>query len=136
MKKIKSVLLFCTFFLALAAFAVQAGAGHQGKEEHEHSQGHKTGNDLDEHMKKLTTALDLSADQQTKIRAILEETQQQGHTLMNDTSLSKEEKEKKMQNTHEAAHAKIRELLNDDQKKKFNQMVQEMQEHHHDHEHK
>ena len=87
-------------------------------------------------MKKLTAALDLSADQQTKIRAILEETQQQGHAVMNDTSLSKEEKEKKMQSTHEAAHAKIRELLNDDQKKKFNQMVQEMQEHHHDHEHK
>ena len=44
MKKIKSVLLFCTFFLALAAFAVQAGAGHQGKEEHEHSRYRRASN--------------------------------------------------------------------------------------------
>jgi len=47
---------------------------------------------------------------------------------MQDQSMSREEKMPKMREIHESAAAKIRALLNDDQKKKFDDMEKERQE--------
>jgi len=135
MKQVKAVFLFFTFFLALGAFAAQTPSAQEGKEHQEHGKAHKAGGDLDEFMKDLTAKLNLTADQQTKIRAILAEGHEQGRAIMNDTSLSKEEKHNKMQATHEAMQAKVRDLLTDDQKPKFDQVMQDMmKEHDHGHE--
>ena len=137
MKKIKAVFLFCTFFLAVGAFAAQSQtdqaqpqSGQEGKGYHEHGKARKAGADMDQLMKELTAKLNLSADQQTKMRAIMAEGHEQGRAIMNDTSLSQEEKHSKMQAAHDAMHAKAREVLTDDQKPKFDQIVQEkMKEH-------
>ena len=136
MKHVKIVFLLCTLFLALGVFAVQTGSGHEGKEEHQQGKARKAGMDMDELMKDLTAKLNLTADQQTKIRAILTEGHAQAQAISNDVSLSKEEKHSKMQANHDAMHAKVREQLTDDQKPKFDQFVQQMmQEHQHQGDH-
>ena len=131
MKQVKAVFLFFTFFLAVGAFAAQPQTGQEGKEQHEHgSKARKAGMDVDDFMKDLTAKLNLTADQQTKIRAILVEGHEQARAVRDDASLSKEEKHTKMQAAHDAMQAKVRELLTDDQKPKFDQVMQDMMKEH------
>jgi periplasmic protein CpxP/Spy len=92
-------------------------------------------------MKDLTTKLDLTADQQAKIKTILDENHEQMRTTMNDQSLSKEDKHAKMKSMHDSIHAKVREVLTDEQKPKFDAMVKDMESnmhgnHDHDKDHK
>jgi hypothetical protein len=47
---------------------------------------------------------------------------------MQDESMSREDKMAKGRSLREAANSKIRDLLNDDQKKKFDDLQKEMQE--------
>ena len=85
---------------------------------------------VDEHVKELSAKLNLTADQQTKVKAILEEHHQQMQAMMKDESMSKEDKHAKMESMHDSVHAKVREVLNDDQKTKFDAMVKDMEEQH------
>jgi periplasmic protein CpxP/Spy len=130
MKQIRLLAFLATCLFALAALA-QQNPPAQGSGEHKHGQmGHGMGN-VDEHVKELSTKLDLTADQQAKVKAILQENHQQMQAMMKDQSMSKEDKHAKMQSMHDSVHAKVREVLNDDQKKKFDAMVHDMNEHMH-----
>src|SRR6478609_7700117 len=81
---------------------------------------------VDDHQKKLTEKLSLTADQQTKVKAILEGQHQEMQTVMKDKSLSMDDKHAKMKTMHDSTHAKVRELLTDEQKTKFDAMVKDM----------
>lgn len=80
---------------------------------------------VDEQVKELDEKLQLTDEQKTKIKAILEDQRKQAGAVMQDESMSREDKMAKMRNIREATDGKIRDLLNDDQKKKFDQMLQE-----------
>jgi len=126
MKQIRLLAFLATCLFALAALA-QQNPPAQGSGEHKHGQmGHEMGN-VDEHVKELSTKLDLTADQQAKVKAILQENHEQMQAMMKDQSMSKEDKHAKMQSMHDSVHAKVREVLNDDQKKKFDAMVHDME---------
>jgi protein CpxP len=91
----------------------------------------------------LTTKLKLTADQQAKIKKILDENHEQMRATMNDQSLSKEDKRAKMKSMHESIQAKVRDVLTDDQKPKFDAMMKDMENNMHgkngqgaDHDHK
>ena len=88
---------------------------------------------MDDMMQELTTKLNLTADQQTKIKSIMEEQHEQMRATMNDQSMSKEEKHAKMKSMHDSIHAKVREVLTDDQKPKFDAMVKDMESNMHGH---
>ena len=72
----------------------------------------------------LTAALDLTADQQTQVKAIFETTHAQAKAVSDDTTLSQDDRMAKMKELHEAAFAKVRALLTPDQQKKFDEMQQ------------
>ena len=100
---------------------------------------------VDDHVKELTTKLNLTADQQTKVKAILEENHQQMQATMKDESLSKEDKHARMKSMHDSIHSKVRDILTDEQKPKFDAMVKDMENNmngmhgkdsDHDHDHK
>lgn len=78
----------------------------------------------------LAEKLNLTEDQQAKVKSILVDQHQQMRAIMDDSSLSQEDKKSKMQSLRDATHSKIREILNDDQKQKFDQMVQDMMREH------
>ena len=82
----------------------------------------------DEQLARMTKRYDLSADQQTQIKPIIADTQQQMMTLRQDSSMSREDKMAKMKTIREGANTKIQALLNDSQKQKFAEDQQRMQE--------
>ena len=81
---------------------------------------------VDQQVKRLTDRLNLSADQQSTIKPILEDQQQQMASLREDTSLSREDRMSKMRSIRESTTSKISAILNDDQKKQYEAMQQEM----------
>jgi len=65
-------------------------------------------------------------DQVAKIRPILEDQGRQLVTVMKDGSISRNERRDKIRSIREETHAKISDLLTDDQKKKFDALPTEM----------
>jgi protein CpxP len=88
----------------------------------------------EERLQHLTKKLNLTEDQQAKIKPILEQQQQQAQTLRDDKSLSKQDRQAKFLEMHKDFSGQIRAQLNPDQQAKFDQMVQQheqrMQQHH------
>lgn len=80
----------------------------------------------DERLQHLTRMLNLTSDQQTKIRPILENESQQMQSLRSDTSMSREDKMTKMRSIRENTMSQITPILTSDQQKK----LQEMQSRH------
>lgn len=87
---------------------------------------------VEEHMRLLTTKLDLTADQQTHIKPMIQEMHDAAEKVVDDTSLSREERRARMKVIHSKADRDVRGVLNDDQKKKLDQMEQESPEMHRD----
>ena len=145
MKLIRLLALLAASLFAVAAFAQQTPpAQENGEHKHGGQMGSRMGS-TDDMMKDLTAKLDLTADQQTKIKSILDENHEQMRATMNDQSLSKEDKRAKLKSMHESIHAKVRDVLTDEQKPKFDAMVKDMENNMHgkngqssdrDHDHK
>jgi Spy/CpxP family protein refolding chaperone len=141
MKLMRLLALLAACLFAMAALAQQTPPAQENAE-------HKHGGQMrssDEMMQDLTTKLNLTADQQTKIKSIMDESHEQMRATMNDQSLSKEDKRAKMKSMHDSIHAKVREVLTDEQKPKFDAMVKDMENNmhgmhgkdsDHDHDHK
>jgi hypothetical protein len=87
----------------------------------------------DEQIARMTKRYNLSADQQTQIKPILANQQQQMMALHGDSSLSQEDKMAKMKSIREDSSTKIQALLNDSQKQKFAEDQQRRQEHMQEH---
>ena len=134
MKLMRIVTLFAACLFAMAASAQQNPPAQESGEHKHGGQSGRMGN-MDDMMQELTTKLNLTADQQTKIKSIMEEQHQQMRATMNDQSLSKEDKHAKMKIMHDSIHAKVREALTDEQKPKFDAMVKDMESNMHGHEH-
>jgi hypothetical protein len=80
--------------------------------------------DVGDQLKVLTQKLDLSVDQQPKVRTILEELHDASLRLRQDGSISQDELLRKVRPLRMNADKKIREILSDDQKKKLDQYLQ------------
>lgn len=83
--------------------------------------GHR-GMDPEGQLKHLTKALDLTADQQTQIKPLLDSQHQQMEAIHQDQSLSREDRFAKMKTIREDSKTKIEAVLNDTQKQKFEAM--------------
>jgi Spy/CpxP family protein refolding chaperone len=78
----------------------------------------------------LSEKLNLTADQQAKLKPILEDQAQQMKTVRDDTSLSQEQKKAKMKAIHESFHGQINGVLTPEQQAKLKQMKHESMEKH------
>jgi Spy/CpxP family protein refolding chaperone len=81
-------------------------------------------------LKMLTEKLNLTEDQQAKLKPILEDESKQMKVLHDDTSLAPEDKHAKMKEVRELSTDKINAVLTPDQQTKWKQMRQEMMEKH------
>lgn len=81
-----------------------------------------------EQLKRLDGELKLTDDQKSKIQPILEDQQKQMQQVMADSSASPQDKMPKMREIHESSSDKIRELLTDQQKTKFDEMEKRRQQ--------
>jgi protein CpxP len=72
---------------------------------------------------RLTKTLNLTPDQVTQVKAIQADTQQQMAAARQDSSTAGQDRRAKMTAIHQAEEGKIRALLNDDQKAKYDNML-------------
>jgi hypothetical protein len=79
---------------------------------------------IDEQVAVLTQELNLSSDQQGKVKMILADQRQQAMGVVGDQNLSRADKVEKIHAIRESTISKVRDSLNDDQKKKLDQMLQ------------
>lgn len=97
----------------------QEGGGYQGR----HGHGRM---DPDRQLERLTRELNLTADQQAQIKPILVDRQQKVEALMQDQSLSDQDRRTRMRGVADEARTRIRSWLNDGQKQKYDQMQEQM----------
>ena len=90
--------------------------------------GHRGMMDPAQQLAGMTRRYNLSADQQSQVKPILLDQQKQMQLLRLDTSLSPDEKKAKTQSIRSDSNKKIEAILNDDQKKQFEQDHQSTQE--------
>jgi periplasmic protein CpxP/Spy len=92
-----------------AAFAQDSGGGG----------GRRAPMTPDQQLAQMTTRYNLSADQQAKIKPILEDQAQQMTAMRSDTSMSQDDRMAKMQAMRKDEQAKIEAVLNDQQKQQY-----------------
>jgi len=91
--------------------------------------------DPDQMLAHMTKRYKLTADQQSQIKPILQDEQQQMQAMHADTSTSRDDKRAKMQSMHQASQQKIEAVLTDEQRQKFDADQQKMQQHRAEHMH-
>ena len=84
-------------------------------------------------VKMLSKRLNLTADQQAKVAAIMADSRQQIHAIFQDSSLSREDRIAKFKAVRKDSNAKIEALLTDEQKQNFEQLQQHMRQRAHGH---
>jgi chromosome segregation ATPase len=80
---------------------------------------------VEKHLQVLAEKLDLTSDQQAKIKPMVQELHDTTEKLVQDQTLSPEERHARMRLAHEKADKEVRTVLNDDQKKKLDQLEHE-----------
>jgi len=79
---------------------------------------------IDDQVAALTQELNLSSDEAGKVRSILVDQRQQAMGVVGDQSLSRADKIQKIHAIRETTISRVSQSLNDEQKKKLEQMLQ------------
>ena len=125
----------CTFALSVAVGVGLAAAApmpqdqgsDQGAQHQNWNRGRRQMNP-DQRAQRLSKRLKLSDEQTGQVKSILSDQMQQMQGIRQDTSLQPQDRRAKMQSLRQDTDNKIRAVLNDDQKKKYDAMQQKMQE--------
>jgi periplasmic protein CpxP/Spy len=97
--------------------------------------GHRNGGQREEHqIEFLTKKLNLTPDQVTQVKAIDDDSRTQMMALHQDTTTPQADKRAKMMEIHKASQDKIRAVLTDDQKTKYDALQAQMRERRESHE--
>lgn len=132
MRKQISSLAVCAMFglgVAMAAPQAQDQSTAPQSNQAQNSQMHERHRpDPQRELQRLSKRLNLTDEQKNQILPILTDRQQQMESIHNDSSLSQADRRAKMRSVREDSDSKIRAVLNDDQKQKYDQMQQQMRE--------
>jgi Spy/CpxP family protein refolding chaperone len=126
MNRFRFLAIGTILMFALAAPAQQSATGPAPNDKEEHAQ--RAAQDgvptVESQLKVLTEKLDLTGDQQSRIKPILQELHDATQKIVQDKTLSHEERLAKVRPQRYKADKQIREFLSDDQKKKLDQYLQ------------
>ena len=81
---------------------------------------------LQQRVDRISTQLDLSSDQKTKVTAALEAEGKQMRELRNDSSLSRDERREKVRALREDTNKKFKDILSSDQYEKWQKLRSQM----------
>ena len=97
--------------------ASQSGTPPQG-------QGHGRGPGMspEQRLQRMTKQLNLSEDQQEKMKPILQDEAQQMQSVRQDSSLSPQDRQSKMQQIRDNSMTQMKSILDPDQQKKLEEM--------------
>jgi periplasmic protein CpxP/Spy len=116
--KLFTLALGCVFALGTAA----AFAQDQGQTATPPGHPTRAMRDPEHQLADLTQKLNLTADQQTQIKPILVDRQQKMHELMQNQSLSQDDRRSQARTIMTDSNSKIEAVLTGDQKQKFEAM--------------
>lgn len=114
---IATAALLLAGFTAFAQMPPEQGGGQYG---------HGQPPSADQRLQRMTQQLDLTSDQQEKIKPILENESTQMQGLRADSSLSQEDRMAKMKQIRETTTSQINPILTADQQKKYAEMMTHM----------
>jgi Spy/CpxP family protein refolding chaperone len=83
---------------------------------------------VDDQIKHLSKKLNLTDDQQAKLKPILEDQRKQMEQIHGDSSLSREDRFSKMQALRQSSDTQIKSVLTEEQQKSFDKMRAEQQD--------
>lgn len=112
---------------ALYAQQDNTGQGQMGQDQGQMGQGQMGGGHRgmmspDQRLQHMTKTLNLTDDQQQKIKPMLEQEQQQMQTLRSDTSMSQQDRMTKMRALRQSTNEQIKGVLTSDQQTKWDAM--------------
>lgn len=110
----------------LAALLLTVGAYAQDNQQGGPRGGHHMPS-VDDQVAALKQAVNLSDDQAAKVHDILQAQRDKAQQMMQDESMSREDRRAKMQAMRQDSNNQIRALLSDDQKKSFDSFEQQRQ---------
>ena len=115
----RTATMACLLLGAMAVFAQEPPAPPQG------GGGWQRGQmpTAEQRLQHMTQALNLTDDQQAKIKPILENETTEMQSLRSDTSLSQENRMAKMKQIHENTKSQINPILTPDQQKQYAEMM-------------
>jgi Spy/CpxP family protein refolding chaperone len=116
--KLIQILLISLCLMAVASAHQQPASPSQGQP----SQPSSSLTSMDQYLKVLSEKLGLTADQIAKIKPILQDQLTQMQTVRKDSSLTAGQKLDRIHSLYNETQTKIRGVLTDDQKKKFDAM--------------
>src|SRR5215831_14922956 len=97
------LLVVATMLLVALAASAQQGASMAASMDREHTAASSAANSTEGHLRMLTQSLDLSADQQEKLRPIIQNMLDERQKVLSDTSLSDAQRQEKQRMLHEKA---------------------------------
>jgi Spy/CpxP family protein refolding chaperone len=106
--------------VALTAAAQQANTSGEAQG------GSGSASAIENHMKLLSEKLDLSSDQQAKVKPVLQRMQDATEKFKQDESMSRDERMDNVRASRYKADRDIRKILSDEQKKKLDQLEEEL----------
>jgi periplasmic protein CpxP/Spy len=125
-----AILALCTTALSTMPMVAQDNSAPPQQQDQAGPQGGRHGGPgREEHqIEFLTKKLNLTPDQVTQVKAIDDNARQQSMAVRNDSSIAQPDRRAKMMDIHKASQDKIRAVLTDDQKTKYDAMQAQMQE--------
>jgi periplasmic protein CpxP/Spy len=125
MRKHPLLVLIAAGIISIAApfaTAQSSPADSQQPPSQDNGMRHRGGMDPAQRTQELTQKLKLSSDQQSKVQSIYESAKSQMESLHKDSSMSQEDRRSKMMEIHKNADAQVRDVLDSNQQKKFDEM--------------
>ena len=122
MKTLHVLAVTAMLCVSTLAFGQDAQSGQGGQKGWGQGRGRGQGMSPDAQLQHMSEALNLTDDQKTKIKPILEDQSKQMQQLRGDTSLSQEDRRSKFQEIHENTMSQIKPILTSDQQKKLESM--------------
>ena len=115
---LRAAAMVCLLLGAMAVFAQDQAAPPQGG-------GGRRGQmpTPEQRLQRMTQSLNLTEDQQAKIKPILENESTQMQSLRSDTSLSQDDRMAKMRQIRENTNSQINPILTPDQQKQYTEMM-------------
>jgi periplasmic protein CpxP/Spy len=98
-----------------------ADSGQDNPQAQSAPNGHHRG----KRMQKLTQELNLTPDQQTKIKPIFQQAHAQAKTIRQDTTLNQDQKRAKFKDLHQTTMAQLNEILTPEQQAQLKQLQEQ-----------
>jgi periplasmic protein CpxP/Spy len=123
MKRFYILVLLAVVALSLGAFAQDdQGGGPRG------GRGGRQMPSVDDQVGSIKQAVNLSDEQAGKVHDILQAQRDKAQQMMQDSSVSRDDRRAKMQALREDSNNQIRALLSDDQKKSYDSYLKQQRE--------